>query len=430
VKWSILVLTQPSRTEFLRRLMDNLAPQVAKFPDVEIVTTLFDKRFSIGKNRGMMITAASGEYVNFIDDDDLVADDYVDSIRPLMDGVDYIGFQAKYHADGVYCGKLSYHSLEYKGWFENDSGYFRDISHLNPMRKELAIAGQMERYDGTFYEDHAWADLLRFLGIVKTEHVVSKPMYFVYYRLHKDDGPGHIQKRGSANTLLSLITCHSRTAYADAQRETWIPKIPPELDYKFFLGPSERAPRADEVFLDCDDSYKGLPSKVQAVYRWALEQGYEHVSKIDDDVILIPDKFVSSGYDTCDFQGHTNYDGGRVLVPWGFCYTLSRKAMEIMVNTPLPSNNNDEAWVAYTLAAHGIVLRHESRFHLHRGKRQDFIIPTKRPLRAPPRPTPAGTETPKDGIAYAVFLHWLGFHATPDDVNIKEYYKLYKEVTQ
>jgi hypothetical protein len=26
-----------------------------------------------------------------------------------------------------------------------------------------------------------------------------------------------------------------------------------------------------------------------------------------------------------------------------------------------------------------------------------------------------------------VFLHWNGYHATPDEVNIKEYYKLFKE---
>ena len=60
-------------------------------------------------------------------------------------------------------------------------------------------------------------------------------------------------------TLLALITCHTRQAYAQAQRETWIPSIPPGLDYKFFLGPSERIPREDEVFVQCDDSYWGLP---------------------------------------------------------------------------------------------------------------------------------------------------------------------------
>ena len=213
-------MTQPSRTVFLQLLLKGLAPQVAKFPDVEIVITTFDKSISIGKNRGKMIAAAAGEYVNFVDDDDLVAEDYVESIRPLLDGVDYIGFLAKFHRDGVYCGKLSFHSLDFKGWSESSYGYFRDISHLNPMRKELAVAGQMERYDGTFYEDHAWADLLRFLGIVKTEHFIAKPMYFVYYRSKKTDGPGQSsEERLSENTTGTDQLPHSSSIRAGAKRD-------------------------------------------------------------------------------------------------------------------------------------------------------------------------------------------------------------------
>lgn len=188
MKWSILVLTQPSRTEFLRRLMGSLAPQVAKFSGVEVVIAQFDKKFSIGKNRGMMIEAAAGEYVNFVDDDDLVAEDYVSSIYPLLDGVDYVGFLAKFHRDGVYCGKLSFHSLDFKGWSENAYGYFRDISHLNPIKKELAILGKMGDHDGRVREDFFWASRLRSLGSVKTEHFVPRPMYLVYYRSDKPDG--------------------------------------------------------------------------------------------------------------------------------------------------------------------------------------------------------------------------------------------------
>lgn len=188
MKWSILVLTQPSRVEFLKRLMECLVPQVEKFPDVEIVTTLFDKNLSMGKNRGKMIDAAAGEYINFVDDDDLVAEDYVESIRPLLDGVDYVGFLAKFHRDGVYCGKLSFHSLDFKGWSENAYGYFRDISHLNPMRKVLAVEGRMGDHEGLVREDFFWAGRLRSLGIVKTEHFVPKPMYIVYYRSDKLDG--------------------------------------------------------------------------------------------------------------------------------------------------------------------------------------------------------------------------------------------------
>jgi hypothetical protein len=228
--------------------------------------------------------------------------------------------------------------------------------------------------------------------------------------------------------LLAMITCHSRASYANAQRDTWIPKLPPELDYKFFLGPSERVPGLDEVFLDCDDSYGGLPSKVQAVCRWALAQGYDFVAKIDDDVVLRPTLFRDSGFRSHDFVGHTNNDHANVKIPWGFCYTLSRRAMEIMVNAHLPGNHNDEAWCAHTLSAHGIVLHHEPRYYLHRGKRTDFLAPSKRPLRSPPRIVLMEEETRRDGIAYAVFLHWFGYHATPDDVNIKEYHRLFKEL--
>ncbi len=188
MKWSILVLTQPSRAEFLRRLMENLAPQVEKFPDVEVVITMFDKSFSLGKNRGRMIDAAAGEYVNFVDDDDLVDEDYVESIYPLLDGVDYVGFLAKFHRDGVYCGKLSIHSIDFKDWSEDAYGYYRDISHLNPILKDLAVAGRMGDHEGLVREDFFWAGRLRSMGVVKTENFVPKIMYFVYYRSNKPDG--------------------------------------------------------------------------------------------------------------------------------------------------------------------------------------------------------------------------------------------------
>lgn len=228
-------------------------------------------------------------------------------------------------------------------------------------------------------------------------------------------------------TLLAIISCHSRPQYREAQRDTWIPLIPKEADYRFFMGPSTDTPKEDEVLLDCDDSYQGLPSKVQAVVLWALYQGYDYVVKVDDDVVLWPTRFMNSGYNNYDFTGHTNEDRSRVTAPWGFCYVLSRKAMEHIAAATLPYGNNDEVWVANTLAAQGITLHNEPRYCLHRGKRQDFIAKTPRPLRAPPRVVPMDVDTPAGGIAYCVYLNWAGFHATPDEVNIKTFHKVFKE---
>lgn len=91
------------------------------------------------------------------------------------------------------------------------------------------------------------------------------------------------------------------------------------------------------------------------------------------------------------------------------------------------NNNNDEAWVAHALAAHGILLHHEERYQLYQGRRSDFIVPTVRPLRAPKRLALMDEEMKQGAIAYCVYLNWAGFHATPDEVNIKTFHKVFKE---
>ena len=106
-------------------------------------------------------------------------------------------------------------------------------------------------------------------------------------------------------TLIAVINSHSRQAYSDAQRATWIPRVPDGLDYRFFRGRgANRDTLHDEVFLDCDDTYAGLPEKVQKIMRWSNDHGYEFTLKCDDDVLLLPERFLVSGYDLHDFVGN------------------------------------------------------------------------------------------------------------------------------
>lgn len=233
-------------------------------------------------------------------------------------------------------------------------------------------------------------------------------------------------------TLIALITCHGREIYADALRETWLSKITEGVDHRFFMGrTATREPKVDEVFLDCDDSYQGLPNKVQEIVRWALVQGYDFVLKCDDDVVLLPLRYANSGYQNYDFVGHTNGDNGSVLVPWGFCYTLSRKAMEIVAKAPLPNNNNDEAWVAYTLYDYGIRLHNDNRYHLYTGRYEDFAPKVPRPLRAPKREKPreAGpAELVGEGsFAFCMYIQWMGYRNFPTEMNIATLKKVFKE---
>lgn len=178
MKWSILILTMPERAPLLSRLLNCLAPQVEKFPDVEIVTKTSRHKQSVAEQRQEMLNNAAGEYVNFIDDDDMVPDNYVETIRPLLDGVDYIGFPVNIYRDGTFFG-VSYHSPIYKKWQSHRMCWFRDISHLNPIKRDIALKAKME---GGYGEDYRWANELRRMDAVKTWHYVPEAMYFYYMR--------------------------------------------------------------------------------------------------------------------------------------------------------------------------------------------------------------------------------------------------------
>lgn len=182
-KWSILVLTQPSRRDFLHRLEAVLKPQLEECPDVGVYIRNFESGLDLGANRQIMIDSAAGIYVNFIDDDDLVPANYVSTIYPLLDGVDYIGFTLQMFSDGQK-QKPTFHSLRYPEWNADDVGYYRDISHLNPIRRELA---QLMKMSGGHGEDERWARGLRATGRVKTEHYVNDVMYMYYWRSNKTD---------------------------------------------------------------------------------------------------------------------------------------------------------------------------------------------------------------------------------------------------
>ena len=93
-----------------------LEPQTSKHSDVEIMVKMYDPKMEVSGNRQQMVEESTAEYVSFVDDDDLVAKDYVEKIYPLLDGVDYIGFQVETTIDGKPT-LPAYHSLKYPQWY-------------------------------------------------------------------------------------------------------------------------------------------------------------------------------------------------------------------------------------------------------------------------------------------------------------------------
>ena len=234
-----------------------------------------------------------------------------------------------------------------------------------------------------------------------------------------------------------MVTCHSRPEFLDAIRRTWAPLVPATADVFYFFGRgATREPLKNEVFLDCDDSYDGLPNKVQEIMRWAYNHGYDFALKCDDDVVLRPEALLSSGFTNNDFTGckEPSCKPGEIKTPWGFCYWLSRRSMELVINSPLPglpgsihshTHNNDEAWISTILHYKGIFLSSDERYFLYLGRPSPPASATQaRPLR---RPKPPEKLPVSGAFAFCVYLNWEGWHKTPTHAILNAFHKLFTD---
>ena len=124
------------------------------------------------------------------------------------------------------------------------------------------------------------------------------------------------------------------------------------MDVRFFVG--NGAEDADDcVGLDCDDSYEGLPSKIKAIARYAVEHDYDYLVKCDDDVILDPDALLKTGFWEYDFTGTIDPEVG-LECPFGFLYTLSWDACGALAMAPLTDCTEENMWVTEALRVYGI----------------------------------------------------------------------------
>lgn len=233
--------------------------------------------------------------------------------------------------------------------------------------------------------------------------------------------------------LLAIISCHSREEFSNAVRCSWKPLVPAGVEVIFFRGRgTNRAPKSDEIFLDCGDSYQDLPEKVKAIMQWAYERGYDFVLKCDDDVVIKPKELLSSGFDKYDFTGcmDPKVVPGEIRTPWGFCYWLSRRSMKLIVEAPLPGqpgsthsyhHNNDEAWISTVLYINNIFLQDDQRYYLHRG----FIPEKVRPLRTPKRPRPRPVDPISGTFAWCIYID-AGLHNLPASMIIDEFVRIFE----
>lgn len=199
---SVLIPSVRARAPMLRTLLDELNRQASALDltdrrRVEIVTLVDDGHSAggdpVGRKRARLLRRALGRWVAFIDDDDGVHPAYLARVLDaLASGPDAVGFTLARHVPGANAAQHFVHTHRYR--FEPPAGsagrpdHWRPINHLNPVRRELALAAG---YNETmsFGEDSDYAlRLAPSLG--RVVEISGEPMYAYF------DNPATSRTRG------------------------------------------------------------------------------------------------------------------------------------------------------------------------------------------------------------------------------------------
>lgn len=178
-KLSILIPTVPGREHFMDRIMGQVSKQLASWPEAEVCWTIGTTNVSIGVRRNDLMARANGEYICFIDDDDRIADDYIELVMAgIATNPDCCSLNGIITTDGKDPRKFI-HSIDYNEFYERDGVFYRCPNHLNTIRTELAR--QCPFPDWQRSEDSNFAFQLRDKGLLKVEYKIPETLYFYDY---------------------------------------------------------------------------------------------------------------------------------------------------------------------------------------------------------------------------------------------------------
>lgn len=105
--------------------------------------------------------------------------------------------------------------------------------------------------------------------------------------------------------FIGIITAHhpSRLKYQERARRDWLPAWTDDYKFYFGRGPNgEVKSTGDEVWLDCPDSREYMVLKNQAMFRDALENGYDYCLRICDDTFVNIPNFLRIQHDLAPFD--------------------------------------------------------------------------------------------------------------------------------
>lgn len=180
-KISILICHMPHRKMLLERLLACFSVQDCT--DIEIL--IYESPLSVGSKRNWLLDHAKGDYVAFVDDDDIVSESYISLVMEgINKGVDCCSLMGEITFDGKN-PELFEHSIKYKEYrtTTNKIKYERFPNHLNAIK--ASIAKQFRFPEKNHGEDTDWATQIFKSGLIKTEHYIPEILYYYDWKSKK-----------------------------------------------------------------------------------------------------------------------------------------------------------------------------------------------------------------------------------------------------
>lgn len=210
MRLSILIPTLVDRLlhqkKFLYNIISELQKQTKHFSDIEILSLLDNRKLSTGVKRNILLQQAQGDYVAFVDDDDMISENYIKEILVgLESGCDVITFlveanvksellesQGFVHNRVVKCNyDLSKETpTKVEKWNRENIRKFPTLEEnwtgkpAHIMVWKSRVAKQCYFPDKTLGEDFDWVDDV--CKLAKTQYNINKVLY--YYNAVCDKG--------------------------------------------------------------------------------------------------------------------------------------------------------------------------------------------------------------------------------------------------
>lgn len=183
---SILIPTIENRKEKFDKLIEELFRQNDEvYSRVQIIGLCDNKEISIGSKRQRLLTMAQGDYVVFIDDDDMVSDDYIEEIlEALKKKPDFVGFNIECTFNGLSSVMADVSNI-YNDWANDLNGFkfVRTPYHKTPIKRQIAL--KIGFRDMRYAEDYDFSSRLKKSGLIKKEQHINKVLY--YYKFVYED---------------------------------------------------------------------------------------------------------------------------------------------------------------------------------------------------------------------------------------------------